>query len=413
MNPEITKLIEQYLANELSPAEKIAFEKQLAESEALQKEVLKHQTIHQGAKRAATRTKIQQIGKVYHIYKKGITTGIVVAAIVVISSLTYLTYQFINSTSGNFSESKEVKALIEKLSDKGAIENLASEFFFWTGADSVMISKEGVLLSVPKDAFLLNGKPYNDKAIIQWQEAIDPSTILKSGLSTMADDRLLETQGMFGIQAYTKDGKKLDVNPNVGIYVQAPVDQYKEGMQLFTGEKGKEGIINWINPKPLQKIPVAVDMKDLDFYPKGYEAELDQLKKQKAKKYRDSLYLSFDEEKRHNVQQAVPSATEFESKEDFGKKEEAVEYPEDKVKYKFDIEQNGDEATIICRISIVDRWRINAVHLSEAAFGFPTSFGLKNSPNYKILKEVTGPEPINTYDKIAGEYLSYYKAILR
>jgi hypothetical protein len=205
------------------------------------------------------------------------------------------------------SESSEVKTLIETLKEKSPIDNLASEFFFWKGSDSVVLSKEGVLLSIPENAFLLNGAPYSKNAIVQWQEAIDGATIVKSGLSTMAGDRLLETQGMFGIQAYTEKGEKLTVNPKVGIYVQAPVDQYKKDMQLFSGEKGKDGTINWVNPKPLMKIPVPVDMKDLNFYPQGYEAKLDELKNPKEKKYRDSLYLSFDEE---DFSQTVTSSTE-------------------------------------------------------------------------------------------------------
>lgn len=295
MNPEITKIIEQYLANELSHSDKIAFEKKLAESKSLQDEVIRQQNIHAAAKRASKRTEIQQIGKSYHFFKKVLTTGIVVAVIVGVSSLGYLAYKMTSNSESEFQQSEEVKALIEKLKKESPIDELASEFFFWEGKDSVILSDEGVLLSVPENAFLLKGKPYNEKAVIQWQEAMDPATIVKSGLSTMAGDRLLETQGMFGVQAYTKDGQKLDVNPKVGVYVQVPVDQYKSGMQLFKGEKGKDGIIDWKNPKPLQKIPVPIDMKELDFYPKGYEAVLDEMKKSKKKAYRDSLYLSFDE----------------------------------------------------------------------------------------------------------------------
>lgn len=295
MNPETTKLIEQYLSNELSATEKISFEKKLAESSSLQKEVKLQQRIHDAAKRAATRVQIRQIGKSYHFYRNLLATGIVITAIIIVSVLAFYIYSSFNKEK-KFSESPEVKSLVEQLKENSPIDNLASEFFYWEGKDSIILSKEGVLLSVPSNAFLLNGLPYSDKAIIQWQEAMDGATIVKSGLSTIAGDRLLETQGMFGIQAYTKDGKKLTVNPNVGIYIQAPVDQYKDGIQLFSGKKGKEGIINWVNPTPLMKIPVPIDMKELDFYPNRYEGTLDELKMSSAKKYRDSLYLSFDEE---------------------------------------------------------------------------------------------------------------------
>ena len=68
MNLEITKLIEQYLSNELTAAEKIDFEKKLAESSSLQQEVELQQDIHAAAKRAAARVQIRQIGRSYHLY---------------------------------------------------------------------------------------------------------------------------------------------------------------------------------------------------------------------------------------------------------------------------------------------------------------------------------------------------------
>ncbi|MCE2744182.1 MAG: hypothetical protein LW701_11565, partial [Fluviicola sp.] len=296
MNTDFTTLINRYLSHELSDSEKATFEKELVQNKQLQEQVTFQKEIIEGIQRAATRSQIQKIGKRYH-FQKGITTaGILLTIILTASILSYFIYNSISSDEKN-TESSISSSLIEQLEAIAPIENLASEFFEWHGNDSIVLSKSGVLLSIPENAFLLEGKPYTKNAVIQWQEAKDAATIVKSGLSTMADDRLLETQGMFGFQAYTEKGEKLTVNPKVGVYVQTPVNEYKKDMQLFTGKKEKDGMINWTNPKPLEKIPVSVDMKDLDFYPKGYEAKLDVLKKPTNKKYRDSLYLSFDEQK--------------------------------------------------------------------------------------------------------------------
>ena len=300
MNSIDPNLINRYLSNDLTQEEKIEFEKELNQNPSLQKEVEFQKEMLEGIKRASTRNKIKQTGKTYHFNKKITTAGIILATILVASLIGYI----INSTnpeSTNDSESETQKSFTEILEQSAPIDNLASEFFVLNGKDSVVLSKSGVLLSIPENAFLLNGKPFKEKAIVQWQEAIDGATIVKSGLSTMADDRLLETQGMFGFQAYTEKGEKLTVNPAVGVYVQDPVNEYKKDMQLFSGEKSENGIINWVNPKPLMKIPIPVDMKELNFYPKGYEAKLDELKKPKTKEYRDSLYLSFDERKKRNI----------------------------------------------------------------------------------------------------------------
>lgn len=80
----------------------------------------------------------------------------------------------------------------------------------------------------------------------------------------------------------------------MGIYFEVPVDELKEGMQLYDGEKDAQGEINWVNPVPLKKIPVLADMADLDFYPEKYEPTLDSLKWFTGKQRRDSLYLSME-----------------------------------------------------------------------------------------------------------------------
>ena len=291
---EITKKIDAYLSNTFTPVERQAFENELNENPALQKEVELQRHIQEAAKRASMRSQIQKTASSYHLTKNIFTAAIIVAVLGVASVLGYfILKESINTTTSRIE--KIDPSLLDQIASKAPIDNLNSDFFTWNGSDSVIISKNGVLLSIPKDALLLDGKPYNEPAIIQWQEALDAPTILKSGLSTTSNGKLLETQGMFGLEAYTKDGKKLSVNPNVGIYVQVPVDQYKKGMQLFKGEKDKTGMINWVNPTPLAKIPVPVDMNNLNFYPKGYEDTLNKLKLPQGRKYRDSLYASLEE----------------------------------------------------------------------------------------------------------------------
>jgi hypothetical protein len=415
MNTDFTTLINRYLSNELSDSEKASFEKELAQNKDLQKEFAFHQEIIEGIKRSTTRTQIQKIGKTYH-FNKGITTaGIVIGIILAVSLLSYLVYT--NSSSAKNQNKTSISAtLIEHLEAIAPIENLASEFFEWNGKDSVVLSKSGVLLSIPENAFLLNGKPYKQDAIIQWQEATDGATIVKSGLSTMADDRLLETQGMFGFQAYTDKGEKLTVNPKVGVYVQTPVNEFKKDMQLFTGEKGKDGLINWTNPKPLEKIPVSVDMKDLDFYPKGYEAKLDALKKPISKKYRDSLYLSFDKIGNNSNVDSLSNTFGVENinQRSFNYEQTylasnlyQVEYPEDKVQVSFSYEKTGEYIIVKCYLSITDNWKIGAINTKSNSFLFPTNLKINNSKDYTVVEKIEGPKPKYYKDENNISFLYY------
>lgn len=86
-----------------------------------------------------------------------------------------------------------------------------------------------------------------------------------------------------------------------------------------------------------------------------------------------------------------------------------IELPEDKVNWSFSIEQNGCEATVIAKIKVVEHWHINATKLPKGSFGFPTSFELKSTPNFKTVGGVVEPKPIEKYDDLADENLAYHE----
>ncbi len=293
MHPELTKIIADYLAGELTEADQKVFEERLKNDSKLQEEVAFQKTIIEAAKRSSIRTQVRQSAKGFHLQQTIKWSALTLAGIVIISALSYFIYKSSSSKTADLSEFKD---LIEQVDKNTLISNLAPEYFAWNGKDTAMLSKNGILISIPESAFLLNGKPYTEPALIQFQEALDAATIVKAGLSTTSNGKLLETQGMFSFKALSKDGELLTINPKTGIYVQVPVDEFKDGMKLFSGDTDKNGIINWVNPQPLAKIPVPIDMAKLNFYPPGYEDSLNTMKLSKSKKFRDSLYLSCEEE---------------------------------------------------------------------------------------------------------------------
>ncbi|MFT7614713.1 MAG: hypothetical protein ACI9J3_003697, partial [Parvicellaceae bacterium] len=60
------------------------------------------------------------------------------------------------------------------------------------------------------------------------------------------------------------------------------------------GVRQEDGAIDWQNPKELNSDLITVDIHSLDFYPTGYEAEVERLGyKNKSKEWLDSLYYSF------------------------------------------------------------------------------------------------------------------------
>jgi thiol:disulfide interchange protein len=89
-----------------------------------------------------------------------------------------------------------------------------------------------------------------------------------------------------------------------------------------------------------------------------------------------------------------------------------LEFAEDKVSWKFTVEQNGCEATIIGKIKIDDHWHINAAKLPVGSFGIPTTIDFKKSTNFKTIGGILEPKPIEKYDELADEKLAYHEGIV-
>lgn len=85
-----------------------------------------------------------------------------------------------------------------------------------------------------------------------------------------------------------------------------------------------------------------------------------------------------------------------------------LEFPEDKVSWKFTIEQNGDEATIIGKITMVNHWHIYAANLPEGNMAIPSSIVLTKSDKFKTVGGVIEPKPIFMHDELADEDLYYH-----
>jgi len=272
--------------------DKKAFESRVVENQMLRDAVNEQKSIHEAAKRSYQRQQIKQIGRRYHFRKNLLRGGL---SLLVIGILAATCVFVLNQ----FEEEREIPLISDELREslnRNAPMDLPTQYYVIPEDGGVVLSEQGVLISVPEEAFTFKGQPYNKPVALQFQEALKGSDIFKSGLSTTTNGRLLETGGMISVTGYTMDGEPLDFNEKVGVYVQVPTNDSRTDMQLYDGERLADGSINWVNPEKLEKIPVPVPMADLDFYPAGYEDYLDEQKWKRSKESRDSLYLSFEEE---------------------------------------------------------------------------------------------------------------------
>lgn len=85
-----------------------------------------------------------------------------------------------------------------------------------------------------------------------------------------------------------------------------------------------------------------------------------------------------------------------------------LEFPEDKVSWTFSVEQNGEEATVIGKITMVKHWHIYAAYLPKGSFLIPTKVDLTPSSNFQLVGKLIEPKPILEHDDITDEDLAYH-----
>ena len=87
---------------------------------------------------------------------------------------------------------------------------------------------------------------------------------------------------------------------------------------------------------------------------------------------------------------------------------QGLEFPEDKVSWKFSVEQDGCDAYVVGEITIAKNWHVYAVHVPEGSFVIPTEMNLTSSSSFKTKGKVTEPKPHHEYDEATDEDLYYH-----
>ncbi len=447
METNWNQLIERYLNNELSAEGKTAFEAELKQNSELQNEFELHKLTKELIQRNSLRTLVKESGKWFHLKKVLVNSGIILVITGILAAAIYVFA--VRTGKPDQAQKQEVlkQELMKQMETSLAFDKIDPEYFQFTGKSDVFLSESGVLLSITDESFLLDGKSYKGEAIIQWQEAQEASDIVKAGLSTTSGDQLLETQGMFSLNAFTPEGKKLQLTDK-GVYVQVPVDELKKDMKLFTGVPGKNGTIDWQAPVELERLPKPKGMEKMDLFPPRYEPKLNELKWFKEKTKRDSLYLSFEEEdsidstasffediqmynqpkmespKRISenpnstgaaqIAMITPPKTGSTFYQLFSEtkkaQQPAVESAKDKTRWNFNVHYLGNnEAMVIATVTIAKNWHINALNTPKGSFGLATNFKLKGTPNYTLIGKPSESKPILQHDDVADEDLAYHQ----
>ncbi len=287
-----TEIIDRYLQGQMSAEEKKNFEEALSKDETLRTEVGRQKNILEGVKRSGLKSSITKSFKQAR-FKNKLGKWVLGFSIAVLASGVFL-------WAKKEWDQKSENNIRYELNENGekkfaeADKRLKSQVFIIHPAkDTLIETAGGIVISIPANAFLNKyGETETNPVEIEIKEALNPYDIISSGLSTLSDGLLLETGGMFYLNARV-NGENLSITHQKTIYANVPANK-TEAMQVFDGKRMPDGSINWINPEPITKSLTTVDIRKLNFYPQAY---LDSLKKwgynSKNKQFTDSLYFSF------------------------------------------------------------------------------------------------------------------------
>ncbi|MFM7661410.1 MAG: hypothetical protein ACKO6A_01970, partial [Bacteroidota bacterium] len=86
-----------------------------------------------------------------------------------------------------------------------------------------------------------------------------------------------------------------------------------------------------------------------------------------------------------------------------------MESPEDKVKAVFTLEQNGCEALIVAKVTVIPSWHINSNKLPSGSFSIPTNLNINSAVGVSVVSGVIEPKPVIENNTDIDEILSYHK----
>jgi len=127
-----------------------------------------------------------------------------------------------------------------------------------------IITEKGIKLYIPQDAFVTtDGKQAGgEKVNLKITEALDKSSWLENGLTTVSSQGILESGGMFKIEAI-QNGEKLQLKEGKKLDVEVPFQSFSEGMQLFYASADEGGNLVWNNTQ--QNVSATVNNTELSY----------------------------------------------------------------------------------------------------------------------------------------------------
>src|SRR5690606_9043331 len=124
-----------------------------------------------------------------------------------------------------------------------------------SGKDTIIHTRKGARITIPADAFSVDD---GTTVLVEIQEAYNIHDIILAGnLRTSSNGEHLSSGGMIYFNATAEE--KVEIKNPIGVSI--PTEFYRDGMQLYKGEKDENGNINWKEPKQIAPNPEAATIE--------------------------------------------------------------------------------------------------------------------------------------------------------
>jgi TonB family protein len=294
----LMELVDRYLEGSMNEADRAAFEARANANAELRQLIEDQRALREGIARVPVRAAAAKAYRAYRFGKPGPWIGGAVLVAVITGASLFWANRPVEQArhESPFMETGVApdEGEVAVLDDTTGTRLRPMVLSINPGTDTTLLTPNGMVIDIPRGAFLdAQGRTITDAVRVTVLEALDAVSIIKAGLSTMSGDTLLETGGMFYLDA-CRDGAPVAIDPTKPITVMVPSEKADPRMMLYQGVRTTEGLIDWRDPQPLKRSLVPVDITTLDFYPPGYLKKLAELRQDAGNRaFRDSLYWSF------------------------------------------------------------------------------------------------------------------------
>ncbi len=143
--------------------------------------------------------------------------------------------------------------------------------------DTILTGKSGIKVAIGANVFVdEDGNPVNNVQI-ELLEAVNVQSFIENDLATVSGDEILESGGMFYINA-TSNGKPVSIKNNEALTLSVPSSAVIGDMGVFYGTYNNEGKLEWQPVKNEENMAMDFNMIALPLKTLDYKGQADKLR---------------------------------------------------------------------------------------------------------------------------------------